>query len=592
MSVEDLIQKHRTTKKVAIIITSLQPPHYFSFPLPHCTLPLVLFVKHKTTCTYTSLNTAYFHFAMLCALSGEPISEPVVSPKSGAVFERRLIETYLATAEKDPINDEPLSASELIPLATASPIAPPKPPSFSSIPTMLAAFQNEWDALALETYTLRKQLYDARLEVSNFMYKYEAAVRVAARVTKERDEAQTALRELTEALAAGNIHNPENGTATVIAENRINQKAATETNADLKTEGAHSINGEGKSDKEQAETTEELIAEARVIPVDRLLLARERLFDIHKKKKISLPITKDSAASVSIVSRDKVNLYGLTSVAVHAQTKRSLCLGTFGATLLPDNISCTSASVAGFLTENDVSTAISVYDGHLNLMEKNITNKVNLRDIMLLATHPSEALFIVANKQNQWILADSSGPIFTSEPVESISALAFHVDGILLAVAGDSIVDIFDVTSTQKVSSINVGKGTITKVDFAFNGYWIITSSVNNENEGSVDIYDLRKNALVYASSFKSPAEFVLDPSSQVLVTYEHEQRKLQVHLYGKKSKAWIEASAEVESPSLLAFDVESTPDEVQELKQVNLVGYADSEVVHYLIGFGGKNLE
>ncbi|RKP30111.1 Prp19-domain-containing protein [Metschnikowia bicuspidata] len=478
---------------------------------------------------------------MLCALSGEPISEAVVSPKSGAVFERRLIETYLATAEKDPINDEPLSASELIPLATASPIVPPKPPSFSSIPTMLAAFQNEWDALALETYTLRKQLHDARLEVSNFMYKYEAAVRVAARVTKERDEAQTALRELTEALAAGNIHNPEN---------------------------------------------------ARVIPVDRLLLARERLFGIHKKEKISLPITKDSAASVSIVSRDKVNLYGLTSVAVHAQTKRSLCLGTFGATLLPDNISCTSASVAGFLTENDVSTAISVYDGHLNLMEKNITKSVNLRDITLLATHPSEALFIVANKQNQWILADSSGPIFTSEPVESISALAFHVDGILLAVAGDSIVDIFDITSTQKVSSVNVGKGKITKVDFAFNGYWIITSSVNNENEGSVDIYDLRKNALVYASSFKSPAEFVLDPSSQVLVTYEHEQRKLQVHLYGKKSKAWIEASAEVESPSLLAFDVESTPDEVQELKQVNLVGYADSEVVHYLIGFEGKKLE
>ena len=39
----------------------------------------------------------------------------------------------------------------------AGPVAP-RPPSASSIPGMCVLFQNEWDALMLETFELKKQL--------------------------------------------------------------------------------------------------------------------------------------------------------------------------------------------------------------------------------------------------------------------------------------------------------------------------------------------------------------------------------------------------------------------------------------------------
>jgi len=57
-------------------------------------------------------------------------------------------------------------------------------------------FQNEWDALALETYTVKQQLAQTRQELSTALYQHDAAVRVIARLTKERDEARDALSKI------------------------------------------------------------------------------------------------------------------------------------------------------------------------------------------------------------------------------------------------------------------------------------------------------------------------------------------------------------------------------------------------------------
>jgi pre-mRNA-processing factor 19 len=61
---------------------------------------------------------------------------------------------------------------------------------------MLSFFQNEWDALALQTYTLQQNLHQARQELSTALYENDAAVRVIAQLTKERDEARTALAQV------------------------------------------------------------------------------------------------------------------------------------------------------------------------------------------------------------------------------------------------------------------------------------------------------------------------------------------------------------------------------------------------------------
>jgi len=49
-----------------------------------------------------------------CAISGEPPLEPVVSAKSGKVYERRLIVKYITENGTDPITGEKLEESDLI----------------------------------------------------------------------------------------------------------------------------------------------------------------------------------------------------------------------------------------------------------------------------------------------------------------------------------------------------------------------------------------------------------------------------------------------------------------------------------------------
>lgn len=51
-----------------------------------------------------------------CALSGNPLEEPVVSKKTGHVFEKRVIEKHIEAIEQCPITGQTLTLNDLIPL--------------------------------------------------------------------------------------------------------------------------------------------------------------------------------------------------------------------------------------------------------------------------------------------------------------------------------------------------------------------------------------------------------------------------------------------------------------------------------------------
>ena len=108
------------------------------------------------------------------------------------MFSRALIESHISTHGTDPITSEPLTVDDLIPINTSR-IAPPRPPTHTSIPALLSTFQSEWDALALDSFTLRQQLAHTRQELATALYHHDAAVRVVTRLTRERDEAREAL---------------------------------------------------------------------------------------------------------------------------------------------------------------------------------------------------------------------------------------------------------------------------------------------------------------------------------------------------------------------------------------------------------------
>ena len=125
---------------------------------------------------------------------------------SGNVFEKRLISAYIAENGKDPVTGEVLTIDDLVDLKSSRTVRP-RPPTLTSIPSLLSVFQNEWDGLALETFTLRQHLTQTRQELSRALYEHDAAVRVITRLSRERDEAREALSKFSVGAGAGTTIN-------------------------------------------------------------------------------------------------------------------------------------------------------------------------------------------------------------------------------------------------------------------------------------------------------------------------------------------------------------------------------------------------
>lgn len=136
--------------------------------------------------------------SIICAISQQAPEEPVVSPLSGCVFEKRLILKYISEYGKDPVTNEPLDENQLIELKQFTKIIKPKLPSATSIPDILSQLRDEWDACMLDSFELKQNLMTTRQELSHALYQLDASYRVIARLKGQVDELQLRLRERNE----------------------------------------------------------------------------------------------------------------------------------------------------------------------------------------------------------------------------------------------------------------------------------------------------------------------------------------------------------------------------------------------------------
>merc|ERR1712226_1337126 len=142
---------------------------------------------------------------IVCAISGHPPEEPVFAPKTGHVYEKRIIIKHVESTGKCPVTKEELVKEDLADMKSNK-AARPRPASATSIPGMLSLLQSEWDALMTETYELKTHLDTTRKQLSHALYQHDAACRVIARLLRERDAARAQVSELQEVITTASMN--------------------------------------------------------------------------------------------------------------------------------------------------------------------------------------------------------------------------------------------------------------------------------------------------------------------------------------------------------------------------------------------------
>ncbi|XP_060679440.1 pre-mRNA-processing factor 19 [Hemiscyllium ocellatum] len=422
--------------------------------------------------------------SLLCWISNEVPEHPCVSPVSNHVFERRLIEKYIVENGTDPINGQPLSEDQLIDIKASHPIRP-KPPSATSIPAILKALQDEWDAVMLHSFTLRQQLQTTRQELSHALYQHDAACRVIARLTKEVTAAREALATLK----------PQAGLAV--------PQAAPVTPA--AAPGA----GEPMDVGEQVGMTPEIIQKlqdkATVLTTERKKRGKtvpEELVrgeDLSKYRQVASHVGLHSASVPGILALDlcpsdtaKVLTGGADKNVVVFDKNSEQILATLkghgrkvtNVVYHPSENIVFSASPDTTIRIWSVSSAscVQVVRAH----EGSVTG---------LSLHATGDYLLSASDDQYWAFSDiRTGRVLTKVTDEAagcaLTCAQFHPDGLIFGTGTiDSQIKIWDLKERTNVANFPGHSGPITSIAFSENGYYLATAA----DDSQVKLWDLRK---------------------------------------------------------------------------------------------------
>jgi pre-mRNA-processing factor 19 len=252
-----------------------------------------------------------------CEISGQPLSgvtdDDIVVTPSGHVCLKRLLLTKLTeNGGMDPfetIRERPLSEDQLVTLSASAATrmhksVPPPRPSVTSLPALLQLLQQEYDAIMLELFDTRKELQETRRELSQALYQNDAAVRVVARLSMERDTARQELEQWKASTGGGGVGIAMTATAAATA----NGKHELSTAGTATTATVDDDEEEEEPEKKRRRVKEQeaalVLPLANDIPgtdLDQMVAAWERL---HKVRKPMLKASGSKAPSPEELSKE------------------------------------------------------------------------------------------------------------------------------------------------------------------------------------------------------------------------------------------------------------------------------------------------
>ncbi|KAH7859217.1 hypothetical protein Vadar_033272 [Vaccinium darrowii] len=428
---------------------------------------------------------------MNCSISGEIPEEPVVSKKSGLLYEKRLIERHISDYGKCPITGEPLSMEDIVPIKTGK-IVKPRPVQAASIPGMLGMFQIEWDGLMLSNFALEQQLHTARQELSHALYQHDAACRVIARLKKERDEARSLL-----AQAERQMPMLAPTTTTIEASALSNGKRAGRADEDMAPVGKKLRTGISASIIAELTDCNAALSQQRkkrqipptLAPIDAIeRYTQLSSYPLHKT-------SKPGVLSVDILySKDLIATGGVDTNAVVFNRSS----GEILSTLSGHSKKVTSVKFVGegdLVVTGSADKTVRLWQGSEN---GNYDCKHVLKDhtaeVQAVTIHATNNYFVTASLDNTWCFYDLSSASCLTQVEDTSSSggytsAAFHPDGLILGTGtSESIVKIWDVKSQANVARFDGHAGAVTAISFSENGYFLATAA-----HDGVKLWDLRK---------------------------------------------------------------------------------------------------
>jgi len=411
---------------------------------------------------------------IVCAVSGHAPEEPVFSPKTGHVYEKRLIVKHVETSGKCPITKEDLSKDDLVDMKVAKAVRP-RPATASSVPGMLSLLQSEWDALMSETYELKTNLDTTRKQLSHALYQHDAACRVIARLLRERDASRAQVAQLQDQLSKSRL-------VEAPAERDEGEIGLTPDILQRMQDIAKSLSGtrKGRHFPDLAKVSEVKRLECKgAHPVHQSTAPGILCIDMHKADNNRI-VTGGVDSQVVLFDAEKDKM--AQKLLGHSKKVVATVFHPTKDVIL----SASQDATARVWTCSDPSNWRGPYTC------AHVVRK-HQAEVTDLSIHPLGDYFTTSSRDKSWALHDlTTGRCVrhVQELSSGYGCLKFHPDGLLLAGGTEEkTVSVWHIKDQVTVATLSGHEGEIEALSFSENGYYLATAS----RDGKVKLWDLRK---------------------------------------------------------------------------------------------------